>query len=179
MYDVVFFLVEHRNFSVALHQQIQRRRQHPSHIQRLVIQYGEKPRRIDAHKPVCPRTAQRRLIQRVVFRSGSAPGKALADGAVLHRGNPKAGKWLRASGLFIDKAENQLTLTPGVAAVHHLGNVAAVQQLFQNGKLLFLAGSRGIFPCLRQNGKILIAPLFVSLVIAARVCHADKMSDAP
>ena len=49
----------------------------------------------------------------------------------------------------------------------------------QNGKLLFLAGSRGIFPCLRQNGKILIAPLFVSLVIAARVCHADKMSDAP
>ena len=47
------------------------------------------------------------------------------------------------------------------------------------GKLLFLAGSRGIFPRLRQNGKILIAPLFVSLVIAARVCHADKMPDAP
>ena len=84
MYDVVFFLVEHRNFSVALHQQIQRGRQHPSHIQRLVIQDGEKPRRIDTHKPVCPRTAQRRLIQRIVFRSGSASGKALADGAVLH-----------------------------------------------------------------------------------------------
>ena len=179
MYDVVFFLVEHRNFSVALHQQIQRRRKHPSHIQGLVIQHGEKPRRIDTHKPICPRTAQRRLIQRVVFRSGSASGKALADGAVLHRGNPKTGKGLCASGLLIDKAETQLALAPGIAAVHHLGNVAAVQQFFQNGKLLFLAGSRGIFPCLRQNGKILIAPLFVSLVIAARVCHADKMPNAP
>ena len=84
MYDVVFLLVEHRNFSVALHQQIQRGRQHPSHIQGLVIQHGEKPRRIDTHKPICPRTAQRRLIQRVVFRSGSASGKALADGAILH-----------------------------------------------------------------------------------------------
>ena len=144
-----------------------------------MVQYGEKPRRIDTNKPICPRTAQRRLIQHVVFRSGSASGKALADGAVLHRGNPKAGKGLRASGLFIDKSENQLTLAPGVTAVHHLGNVAAVQQLFQNGKLLFFAGSRGIFPRLRQNGKILIAPLFVSLVVAARVCHADKMPNTP
>ena len=84
MYDVVFLLVEHRNFSVALHQQIQRWRQYPSHIQGLMVQHREKPRRIDAHKPVCPRTAQRRLVQRVVFRSGSASGKALTDGAVLH-----------------------------------------------------------------------------------------------
>ena len=116
MYDVVFFLVEHHNFSVALHQQIQRRRKHPPHIQGLVIQHGEKPRRIDTHKPICPRTAQRRLIQRVVFRSGSASGKALADGAVLHRGNPKTGKGLCESGLLIDKAENQLALAPGIAA---------------------------------------------------------------
>ena len=84
MYDVVFLLVEHRDFSVTLHQQIQRRRKHPSHIQGLVVQHGEEPRRIDAYKPVCPRTAQRRLIQSVIFRSGSASGKALADGAILH-----------------------------------------------------------------------------------------------
>ena len=144
-----------------------------------MVQHGEKPRRIDANKPVCPRTAQRRLIQRVILRSGSASGKALADGAVLHRGNPKTGKGLRASGLLINKAENQLALTSSVTAVYHLGNVAAMQQLFQNGKLLFLAGGGGIFPCLRQNGKILIAPLFVSLVVAARICHTDKMPDAP
>ena len=72
--------------------------------------------------------------------------KAAFDGVRFHRGNPKTGKGLLAARLMIDKAENQLALAPGIAAVHHLGNVAAVQQLFQNGKLLSLAGSRGIFP---------------------------------
>ena len=129
LHNIVFFFLKRGNLPVALHQQIQRWGKNAPHIQRLMVQHGEKPRCIDAHKPVRPRTAQRRLIQRIVFRSGSASGKALADGAVLHRGNPKTLERLSASCLFIDKAENQFTLAPGVAAVHQLRHIGAMHQL--------------------------------------------------
>ena len=48
-----------------------------------IVEYEQKGKE-RAEYPVRPRTAQRRLIQRIVFRSGSASGKALADGAILH-----------------------------------------------------------------------------------------------
>ena len=69
------------------------------------------------------------MIQRVIVVPFFERVHALADRAVLHRRNPKTLERLSASCLFIDKAENQFTLAPGVAAVHQLRHIGAMHKL--------------------------------------------------
>ena len=144
-----------------------------------MVQHGEKTGSIDAHQPISPRTTECRMIQRVIVAPFFERVHALADRAVLHRRNPKTLERLSASCLFIDKAENQFTLAPGVAGIYQLGHIGTVHKLFENGKLLFLAGGQRIFPVLRQNRQIFVSPLFETLVIAACVGHTHQMSNAP
>ena len=179
MHDMVFLFLESEDFALTLHQQIQRRGEDAPHIQRLMVQDREKAGGIDAHKPVCTRPAECRLIQRVILAPVFERVHALADRAVLHRGNPKTLKGLAAISLFIDKAEDQLTLAPSVTGIYQLGNIGAVHKLFENRKLLFLAGGQRVLPVLRQNRKILITPFFITLVVAARVAHAHQMPHTP
>ena len=129
LHNMIFFFLERGNLPVALHQQIQRWGKNAPHIQRLMVQHGEKAGSIDAHQPICPHTTQRRMIQRVILSPVFERVHALADRAVLHRRNPQSLERLAAISLFIDKAENQLTLAPGVAAVHQLRHIGAMHQL--------------------------------------------------
>ena len=179
MHGMVFLFLESEDFAITLHQQIQRRGKYAPHIQRPMVQHGEKAGGIDAHKPVCPRSAECRMIQRVIVAPVLERVHALADCAILHRGNPKTLERFAASRLFIDKAEDQLTLAPCVTGIYHFGNIGAVHKLFENGELVFLAGGQRVFPFLRQNREILITPLSETLVIAARVAHAHQMPHAP
>ena len=179
MHGMVFLFLESKDFALALHQQIQRRGKYAPHIQRLMVQDREKAGGIDAHKPVCPRSAECRMIQRVIVAPVFECVHALADRAVLHRGNPKTLERFTAISLFIDKSEDQLTLAPCVTGIYQLVHISAVHKLFENGKLIFLTGGQRVLPFLRQNRKILISPLFITLVIAACVAHAHQMSHAP
>ena len=86
---MIFFLVKQRDLCVTLRQHCQRRRLHTPHIQGAVIEDGEKARGIDAHQPIRFLAAECGLIQGFIIGAGAQIRKALPDGAVLHRGNPK------------------------------------------------------------------------------------------
>ena len=84
--------------------------------------------------------AECRLIQGFIIGAGAQIRKALPDGAVLHRGNPKTEDRLAASGHFIHQSENQLTFTPGVTGIDNGIHVGAVHQGAEIFKSVLLAG---------------------------------------
>ena len=77
-------------------------------------------------------------MQAIVVTPGFKLLEAAADGIILHGGNPKPQDRLGASRKAVDRAEDQLTLAPGVPGVDHLGHILTAHQLPQNVKLLLL-----------------------------------------
>lgn len=96
---MIFLFLEIGDLGVPVHQHFQRQCLDAAHGQGLVVQDREKPGGVNADQPVglCP--AQGRLIQRVIVMARFQMGKAVLDGAVLHRGNPEAFKGFPASAV--------------------------------------------------------------------------------
>ena len=123
--------------------------------------------------------AERRLIQGFIVGTGAQIRKSLPNGAVLHRGNPKANDRLAAAGHFIHQTEDQLSLTSGVTGIDDGIHVGAVHQGTEIFKSILLARCQHIAERLRQNGKIVITPFLETLVIAGRVQRGYQVSHAP
>ena len=124
-------------------------------------------------------TAKRRLIQRVIVRAGAQIGKALPDRRVLHRRNPEAGERLGTSGSLIDQPENQLTLAPRVAGVDQLCHIGAFHQGTESVELVSLFLGHHIAEGGGQDGKVLIPPLLIAVIVGGCVCQPHQMPDAP
>ena len=119
------------------------------------------------------------MIQGFIIGAGAQVRKALPDGAVLHRGNPKTKNWLAASSHFIHQPEDQLTFTPGITGIDNGIHIGAVHQGAKIFKSVLLARCQHITERLRQNGKIVISPFLEMLVIAASIHRGYQVSHAP
>ena len=123
--------------------------------------------------------AERRLIQGIIVPTGAQVGKAIPDRRVLHRRNPEAGEGLGASGGLVDQPEDQLALAPRVAGVDQLRHIGALHQGTENVELGGLFLGHHIAEGVRQDGKVLIPPLLVAVIIGGRVRQPYQMPDAP
>ena len=170
---------ERGDLRLALYKQCQSRGHDAADVERLPIQQGEMPRGVDAHQPVRLRAAKGGLIQRVIFAGGLQALEALADGAVLHGGNPQALNGFLAARQQIYEAKNQLALAPRVRGADQAFHARVLHELFQNRKLLFGSFADFVLPWVGQDGQILLAPLGVAFVIAGRGSQFDQMADAP
>ena len=176
---MIFFFAEQRDLRVTLRQHCQRRCLHTAHIQGAVIENGEKTGGVDSHQPIRFLAAEGRLIQGFIIGAGAQIRKALPDGAVLHRGNPKTEDRLAASSHFIHQSENQLPFTPGVTGIDNGIHIGAVHQGTEIFKSVLFARCRHIAERLRQNGEIVIAPFLKILVIAARIHRGYQVPYTP
>ena len=176
---MVFLLAEQDNLAVPVGQHRQGGRLHPPHIQGAVVEDGKQAARVDADEPVRLLTAKRRLIQRVIVRAGAQVGKALPDCRVLHRRNPETGERLGTSGSLIDQPEDQLTLAPRVAGVDQLRHIGALHQGTEDVELGCLFLGHHIAKGVGQDGKILIPPLLIAVIVGGRVRQSHQMTNAP
>ena len=176
---MVFLLAEQDDLAVPVSQHCQGGRLHPPHIQSAVVEDREQAARVDADEPVRLLAAKRRLIQRVIVLAGAQVGKALPDRRVLHRRNSETGERLGTSGGLIDQSENQLTLTSRVAGVDQLRHIGALDQRTENVELGGLFLGHHIAEGVGQDGKVLIPPFLVAVIVGGRVRQPYQMPDAP
>ena len=168
-----------RDLRLPLDQQRQRGRHDPPDVQRPSVEQGEIPGGVDAHQPVSPRAAQRRLMQPVKVPAGTQVLKALADRRILHTGDPQALHGLGAARHVINGAEDQLAFPSGVAGVDDLGRVRGAQQLPQHVKLLALVRGDRKPERLRDDGQVFHAPLGIVGVIGRSVRQLRQMPVTP
>ena len=106
--------------------------------QLVMVEQGEKAGGIDANQPIGFGTAERGLIQPLIFAAVLEQPKALPNGLILHGGEPEALDRLLAAGELIHIAEDQLAFTPGVTGVDDLGHILPIHQGTERVKLLLL-----------------------------------------
>ena len=176
---MIFFLVKQRDLRVTLRQHCQCGRLNTAHIQGTVIEAGEKARGVDPHQPIRFLAAEGRLIQGFIIGAGAQIRKSLPNGAVLHRGNPKAKDRFVAIRHLIHQTEDQFPFTPSVTGIDDGIHVGAIHQSTEIFKGVLFAGCQYIAERLRQNGKIVIAPFLETLVIAASIHRGYQVSHAP
>ena len=176
---MVFLLTEQDDLAIPVGQHRQGRRLHPPHIQSTVVEDREQAARVDADEPVRLLAAKCRLIQRVIVRAGAQVGKALPDRRILHRRNPETGERLGTSGSLIDQPEDQLTLAPRVAGVDQFRHIRAFHQGTENGELVSLFLGHHIVEGGGQDGKVLIPPLLIAVIVGGRVRQSHQMTNAP
>ena len=119
------------------------------------------------------------MIQRVIVRAGAQIDKALPDRHVLHRRNPETREGLGTSGGLIDQPENQLALAPRVAGVDQLRHIGALHQGTEDVELGCLFLGHHIAKGVGQDGKILIPPLLIAVIVGGRVRQSHQMTNAP
>ena len=173
------FGLECFNFGFSLNEQSESGRNNTPDIQGAVVQHGEQTGRIDSDEPVRPLTAACGGKEVVVLFAIPQFTKALFDGVVLHRGNPKSVGRLLASGRLVDIAEDKLALTPGVAGVDNIGYIGTVHQLFQRFKLAVFIPWDFILPVGRNNRKVVVSPLGVLFIISVGIGEFRQMTEAP
>ena len=176
---MVFLLAEQDDLAVPVGQHRQGGRLHPPHIQGAVVEDGEQATCVDANEPVRLLAAERRLIQRIIVPAGAQVGKALPDRRVLHRRNPEAGERFGTSGGLIDQPEDQLTLAPCVAGVDQLRHIRSFHQGTENVELGGLFLGHHIAEGGGQDGKVLIPPLLIAVIVGGRIRQPHQMPDAP
>ena len=175
---MVFLLAEQDDLAVPVGQHRQGGRLYPPHIQGAVVEDGEQAARVDADEPVRLLAAKRRLIQRVIVLAGAQVGKALPDRRVLQRRNPEAVERLGTSGGLIDQPEDQLTLASRVACVDQLRHIRAFHQGTENVELGGLFLGHHIAEGGGQDGKVLIPPLLIAVIIGGRIRQPHQMPNA-
>ena len=144
-----------------------------------MVEDREQAARIDADEPVRLLAAKRRLIQRVIVLAGAQVGKALPDRRVLHRRNPEARERLGTSGGLIDQPEDQLALASRVAGVDQFRHIGALHQGTENVELVSLFLGHHIVEGGGQDGKVLIPPLLIAVIVGGRVRQSHQMTNAP
>ena len=119
------------------------------------------------------------MIQGFIIGAGVQIRKSLPNGAVLHRGNPKAKDRLAAAGHFIHQTEDQFPFTPGITGIDDGIHIGAVHQSAEIFKSVLLAWCQHIAERFRQDGEVVIAPLLETLVIARRIHGGNKVPYTP
>ena len=157
----------------------QRGRLHPAHGKQRPVAQRKRAAGVHAHQPVGLGTAARALVQGVVAACGPQRGKARPDGLVRHGGNPQAFHGLLAARHFIDVAEDELPLAPGVRRADDGADLAAVHELFDHGKLRAGLGQYLELHTLGQNGQVLRPPAPVALIQLLRLLERHQMPDGP
>ena len=109
--------------------------------------------------------------------AGVQIGKALPDCRVLHRRDPETGEGFGASG--IDQSEDQLNLAPRVAGVDQFRHIRAFHKVTENVELGGLFLGHHIVEGGGQDGKVLIPPLLIAVIIGGRIRQPHQMTDAP
>ena len=135
---------------------------------------------LDAKKPVilCGdlNVAHREID---IVRAGVQVGKALPDCRILHRRNPETGERLGTSGSLIDQPEDQLALASRVAGVDQFRHIGALHQGTENVELVSLFLGHHIVEGGGQDGKVLIPPLLIAVIVGGRVRQSHQMTNAP
>ena len=145
----ILFRDEAFDLLFALHQDGQRGRLNASDRREmestgLRVESGHGAGAIDAHEPVGFRTAHRRVGERLHRFTGAECGKTFADRRRGHGLQPEPLDGLDRFGVLDDVTENQFTLAPGVASIHELVHVLALDQLREQfeARLGFLDGAQ-------------------------------------
>ncbi len=128
--------LEHADLFLALDQDGERGRLHPSHRRELEaaglrVERGHGPRSIDADQPVRFRAAHRGVGERAHLLVRAQPLEAVANGCGGHRLQPQPADGLGRLRELHDVAEDELALPPGVAGVDELADVLALEELQQ------------------------------------------------
>ena len=144
-----------------------------------MIQNGEQSGGIDTYQPVGPLTASSSGEEVIILSAALQLTETLGDGLVLHRGNPQSEDGLLTASHLVDIAEDQLTLASGIAGVDNIRNIGPVHQLFQHIELLILVTGNLILPVGGNDGKIVIAPLGVFLIVGVCIGQLSQMAEAP
>ena len=179
LHMVEFFLFEGGDPALTLHQHCQGRRLDTAHIQGAVVQNGEQTGSIDTNQPVGFLTAQGAMVQGIVLAAGAQFLETFPDRAVLHGRDPEAFHRLCASGHAIDQPEDKFTLTARVTGIDdgiHIGTVHKVAEIV---KSILFARCQYISERLREDGKIIIMPLFIAFIITGRVHGRYQMAHTP
>ena len=106
-------------------------------------------------------------------------GKALADGLVGLRRDPKPLGGLVPPGLDHDPPGNQLALAPGVGGDDKLAHVAALHQPLHHPELPGSFGDDHKLHGFGEHGQILHAPFFQLFVVDVGVRQRDQMPQGP
>ena len=174
-----FLLFEHGDLAVTLHQHGQSRCLDTAHIQSAVVQNGEQPGGIDAYQPVRFLAAHGAVVQGIVVAAGAQIPETFPDCAVLHRRDPQPFHRFAASGHVIHQPEDQLTFPAGITGIDDGIHVGTVHQGTKVLVGILLAGDKNIAERLREDGEIIIAPFFQTLVITSGVHRGHQMTHAP
>lgn len=95
--------------------------------------YRQGLRAVDADEPVCLTSCLGCMIEIVILLAISEVGKSLTDGGICKRTDPETVERLLAAEVFIEVAENKLSLTSGIGGDDDA--LAAVKQLADNFNL--------------------------------------------
>ena len=179
IYRVKGFRVERPDLRLPLDDERQRRGQDAPHVEGAVVQHRKEPCGVDAHQPVRAGAAEGGLMQSVVFPPRAKVRKALADGLVLHGGDPQPLHGLCAACHVVDGAEDKLPLAPRVAGVDDLGHVLPAHEVPQQLELPGFVRFQREAPACGQDGQIVIAPLGVLFIVHIRARQLRQMPIAP
>ena len=163
------FGLKRSNLRFSLNEQSQSRRDNTTDIQSTVVQNREKTGCIDTNEPISPLTATGCSKEVVILLAVFQLTEALFNGVIFHRGNPKSVDRLGASGHLVDVAEDKLALTPCITGVDNVGHISSVHKLFQRFKLVVLITGDFVLPVGRNDGKIVVSPLGVFLIVGVGI----------
>jgi hypothetical protein len=159
----------------------ERRRLHAAERERAAARPDPRRRgaaRVHADEPVCLRTGAGGVFEGLHLLVVLEVCEGVADRLLRHRREPGAADRLRDAGGLVDQLEDQLTLAPGVARVHDLGDVLALHQAVQRGQRLLRAGVARLVPERRRKDRqILESPRLELRVVGLGVDLLDEVTD--
>ena len=174
-----FLLFECGDPALTLHQHCQGRRLDTTYIQGAVVQNREQTGCIDPYQPVCFLAAKGTMVQGIVLAAGAQFLETFPDRAVLHGRDPKAFHRLCASGHAVDQPEDQLTFTACITGVDNGIHVGTVHKAAEIVKSILLARCQYISERLREDGQIIITPLFIAFIVTGRIHGGHQMAHTP
>ena len=118
-------------------------------------------------------------MQPIKIGAGTEVVKALANGIILHRGNPKSFHRLLAVSQIVHRAEDQLTLPSSIAGVDNLGHILPAHQLLEDIKLILLSLGNAELEGAGNNWQILHPPLGVAGVVHIGISKTCQMAKTP
>ena len=180
LHGVELLLLEIIDCRFPLHQQGQRWGEHPAHVQRLsLVKRGKQPGAVNAHQPIRLGAAQGGGIEVVVIGAVQQVFKPLADGGLLHGGDPQPLHRLGTAAQVVDQSEDQLPLPARVGGAYHRVNPVIVHQSGQNVVLLPGVRQHPVLPFAGDDGQVGVGPLGIPGVVGVGRGQLHQMADTP
>ena len=174
-----FLLFECGDPAVTLHQHSKGGCLDTAHIQGPVVQHREQTGGIDTHQPVGLLAAQGAMVQGIIIPAGAQFAKTFPDRPVLHRRDPQSFHGLGAAGHTVHQPEDQLTFTACVAGVDNGIHIRPVHKGAEIVERILFARCQHITEGLREDGQIVITPLFIAFIVTGSIHRGHQMAHAP